>query len=164
MAKTYIRVDDRLIHGQIIVSWCGVLNIKEIIAVDNETASNQMLRQIMQMGVPKIYKTLIITVDEANEILNTNQNHNRLIIVRSPKILPLIINNINNLDTIYLGNIQKQEDSIYNLSTGAGGVLFFSNSDIQILDNLFENGFNIIAQMVPQTSLKTYEQLRKNFK
>ena len=34
MADLYVRVDDRLIHGQTIVAWCPLLGIKEIIAVD----------------------------------------------------------------------------------------------------------------------------------
>ena len=35
MGKTYVRVDDRLIHGQTIVAWCPTLNIKQIIAIDD---------------------------------------------------------------------------------------------------------------------------------
>ena len=38
MAKTYVRVDDRLIHGQTIVAWCPTLSIKEIIAIDDDSA------------------------------------------------------------------------------------------------------------------------------
>ena len=34
MGKVYVRVDDRLIHGQTIVAWCPTLGIEEIIAID----------------------------------------------------------------------------------------------------------------------------------
>ena len=31
----YLRIDDRLIHGQIVTAWCGHLKINEIIAIDD---------------------------------------------------------------------------------------------------------------------------------
>ena len=69
MAKTYVRVDDRLIHGQTIVAWCPTLEVQEIIAVDDASASNAMLKNIMTMGVPSTYKTHIVTTDEAKKLL-----------------------------------------------------------------------------------------------
>ena len=44
MGKVYVRVDDRLIHGQTVLAWCPTLSIQEIIAIDNDSASNPMLR------------------------------------------------------------------------------------------------------------------------
>lgn len=164
MGKTYIRIDDRLIHGQIIVSWCGALNIKEIIAIDNPTASNQMLKQIMTMGVPKAYKTSIVTMEEAGQVLDKSVEHNRLVILRSPRSLPEILPFVQDLDSINLGNIQKQESSLYNVSLGAGGVLFFSNEDIEVIDQIHDSGIKIIVQMVPQSSLRTWNQIKKSFK
>ena len=67
MGKVYVRVDDRLIHGQTVLAWCPTLSIQEIIAIDNDSASNPMLRSIMEMGVPKNYATKIVTVDQAKE-------------------------------------------------------------------------------------------------
>ena len=44
MGKLYVRVDDRLIHGQTIVAWCPTLRIEEIIAVDDASAQNPVLK------------------------------------------------------------------------------------------------------------------------
>ena len=66
MGKVYVRVDDRLIHGQTIVAWCPTLGIQEIIAVDDASAQNPMLKSILTMGVPKNYVTNIVTTAEAN--------------------------------------------------------------------------------------------------
>ena len=46
MGKIVVRVDDRLIHGQTIVAWCPTLAIQEIIAIDDESAKNPMLKSI----------------------------------------------------------------------------------------------------------------------
>ena len=78
MAKTYIRVDDRLIHGQIAVAWAQTLSIGEIIAIDDQTANNKMLQQIMLMGVSKNYNPQIISFDKTVEVLPKESAHNRL--------------------------------------------------------------------------------------
>jgi mannose/fructose/N-acetylgalactosamine-specific phosphotransferase system component IIB len=65
---------------------------------------------------------------------------------------------------VYLGNIQKTPQSKYNLSSGAGGVLFFSDHDIEIMDRLHAQGINILLQMVPSSGSRTWDQAKKSFK
>lgn len=43
----FIRIDDRLIHGQIVTAWAKVLNIKKIIALDDALAVSEMLAEIL---------------------------------------------------------------------------------------------------------------------
>jgi len=164
MGKTYVRIDDRLIHGQIVVSWCGVLGIKEIIAIDDETASNKILQQIMLMGVSRSFNPAIVTNEEAKVLLDKEVEHNRLVIVRNPQNLQKIMPFIHSIEILYIGNIQKNKDSLYNISSGAGGVLFLSQDDIDIIDEIHKTGLKIIIQMVPQSSSRSWEQVKKNFK
>jgi len=84
MAETYVRVDDRLIHGQTIVAWVPTLRVGEIIGVDDVSAANPMLKSILTMGVPKQYKTHIVTTDEAKDLLAQEGEVNRLVIVKTP--------------------------------------------------------------------------------
>lgn len=164
MGKTFIRIDDRLIHGQIAVAWAQTLSIKEIIAFDDATANNALLQRIMLSGISKDYHPSILGFAKAEEVLSQEVEGNRLVIVRSPKYLPKIMPYIKALDTLYLGNIQKTADAKYNLSSGAGGVLFFSPEDIEILDGYHNNGVNVLLQMVPSSGSRTWEQAKKKFK
>ena len=43
-----IRVDNRLVHGQVGVSWSVSLNIDTIVVVDDETAQNPLSQKLMQ--------------------------------------------------------------------------------------------------------------------
>lgn len=164
MGKTFIRVDDRLIHGQIAVAWAQTLSVFEIVAIDDQTASNKMLQQIMLMGVSKAYNPKIISFQESEAYLKTDVQGNRLVIVRSCEHLERIIPLISQLELVYLGNIQKTSSSKYNLSSGAGGVLFFSDLDIEIIDRLHEKGIKFLLQMVPSSGSRTWEQAKKSFK
>jgi len=98
MAKTYIRVDDRLIHGQTIIAWCPILAIQEIIAIDDVSAMNPMLKSILAMGAPSMYKTHIVTTQEAKELLRTDNSKNRLVIIKATGIFYLSDQDVSIID------------------------------------------------------------------
>lgn len=151
MAKTYIRIDDRLIHGQTIIAWCPILSIQEIIAIDDVSAKNPMLKSIMTMGVPAMFKTNIVTVEEAKIILSTDSDCNRLVIMRFPNQLLEIKDEIIGCESIVLGNIAKREDTLHKVS-GATGIFYLSDNDVEVLDGLNAQGIEIYFQQLPSTS------------
>lgn len=159
MGKTYVRVDDRLIHGQTIVAWCPTLGIEEIIAIDDVSAKNPMLKSILTMGVPKNYKTNIVTTEEANELLQQKSSKNRLVIVKFPEKLEDIADNIADCEQLILGNIAKRQDTIHKVS-GATGIFYLSDSDVKILDELAEKGLDIVFHQLPNASKVTWKTFR----
>lgn len=161
MAKTYIRVDDRLIHGQTIVAWCPTLGIQEIIAIDDESAKNPMLRSILTMGVPKQYTTHIVTTEEARELLNKESNKNRLVIVKLPNRLIAIKDEIKGCEEIVLGNMAKRADTTHQV-TGATGIFFLSDEDILGIDGLIEQGFKVSFQQLPNATGTSWGNFKKS--
>ncbi|MEG0076919.1 PTS system mannose/fructose/N-acetylgalactosamine-transporter subunit IIB [Anaerorhabdus sp.] len=161
MAKTYIRVDDRLIHGQTIVAWCPTLGIQEIIAIDDESAKNPMLRSILTMGVPKQYITHIVTTEEAKEILQKDSDKNRLVIVKLPNRLMAIKDEIIGCEQIILGNMAKRADTTHQV-TGATGIFFLSDEDIANIEELIGEGFKVSFQQLPNAAGTSWETFKKS--
>ena len=161
MAKTYVRVDDRLIHGQTVIAWCPTLSIKEIIAIDDESAKNPMLKSIMTMGVPSTYMTHIVTTDEAKKLLAQESSHNRLVIVKFPGKLPAIEEEIAGAEMIILGNIAKREDTVHKVS-GATGIFYLSDSDVAIIDSLVSKGMDVCFHQLPNTARTSWESFKKS--
>lgn len=161
MGKTYVRVDDRLIHGQTIVAWCPTLSIKEIIAIDDESAKNPTLKSIMKMGVPSTYTTHIVTTEEARELLSQDSGMNRLVIVRLPNKLPDIEEGVSKAESVTLGNIAKREDTIHKVS-GATGIFYLSDQDVAIMDNIVSKGVEVCFQQLPGTTKTTWEAFKKS--
>lgn len=161
MGKTYVRVDDRLIHGQTIMAWCPTLSIKEIIAIDDESAKNPMLKSIMTMGVPSVYKTHIVTTAEAKEMLKKESSCNRLVIVKLPSKLPTIEEEIANAELIVLGNIAKRDDTIHKIS-GATGIFYLSDNDVKIIDSLVSKGIEVCFQQLPTTAKTSWDSFKKS--
>lgn len=166
MKNLHVRIDDRLIHGQIIASWARTLNIGSIIAIDNELSKNEMLKNILLMGVPKEYNPRIVDQDEAIKLVKRDiEKSNIMLITRFAKNLKDLKNLVIEAKEVNIGNCSKQSDTIYiSKGIGVGQVLSFSEEDVEVLDFLFDNGVNVIFQQMPSDKLVNWPALKKKLK
>lgn len=164
MGKLHLRIDDRLIHGQIISAWASSLNIGSIIAIDNEMARNPMIADILIMGVPKQYNPRIVTHEEAMELVEKDlETKNVMLITRFARNLKDIVPHLGNVSEVNIGNMSKQADSIYvSKKVGVGQVLYFGQEDIDILNKLSANGIKVITRQMPKDNEITWKGVKEN--
>ncbi len=58
------RIDDRLIHGQVVEGWVNFLKATCIVVADDKVAANPLQRSIIEISVPPGLKVVIGTVHE----------------------------------------------------------------------------------------------------
>ena len=63
------RIDDRLIHGQVVVGWGQPLNVSFIVLVDDEVRSSDWEQDLYRMGVPPSIEVRFASVEEAAQAL-----------------------------------------------------------------------------------------------
>lgn len=149
MGKVYVRVDDRLIHGQIVTAWCQTLGIQQIIAIDDDLASNPMLQSIMTMGVPQQYSPKIVTTAQAAELLAEGSDKTRLVIVRFARVLDKLADKLQGCESVNIGNSSKLDDSVYKFSRGGAFYAYLSQADWDTLSHLAEAGTTVFSQNLP---------------
>ena len=59
------RIDDRLIHGQVVVGWGQPLDLGFIVLVDDEVAASEWEQELYRMGVPPQMDVYFATVEDA---------------------------------------------------------------------------------------------------
>lgn len=67
MSVLLARVDDRLIHGQVVVGWARALEADCLIVANDAVAADPMQRTLLPMAVPPQMKVAIMRVREAAE-------------------------------------------------------------------------------------------------
>ena len=65
MPIVLFRVDERLIHGQVVVGWGGPLHADRMVIVDDELAASPWEQELYCLGVPPEIEARFRTVDEA---------------------------------------------------------------------------------------------------
>ena len=63
------RVDDRLIHGQVMTAWMKLLPAKEILIADDKVAKDPFMTQVLTMAAPAGVKVKVYSVEEAAKAL-----------------------------------------------------------------------------------------------
>lgn len=64
-----VRIDERLIHGQVAMTWTKALNLNGLVVASDEAAKNEIQKMTLKMATPSNVKAIIKTVDEAITLL-----------------------------------------------------------------------------------------------
>ena len=55
--KLAVRVDDRLIHGQVVTQWVNVFKAQHIVVIDNNVAKDKMQKSVLKFAAPPGYQS-----------------------------------------------------------------------------------------------------------
>ncbi|HEX6588841.1 MAG TPA: PTS sugar transporter subunit IIB [Longimicrobiales bacterium] len=70
MAVLLYRVDERLIHGQVVVGWGTRLHPDRIVVVDDELALSEWEQELYTLGLPEEVRASFVSVDDARAQLD----------------------------------------------------------------------------------------------
>ncbi len=65
MSIVVARIDDRLVHGQVVIGWGRPLELNRIVLVDADVAASEFERELYQMAVPAGIEIEFLSPDEA---------------------------------------------------------------------------------------------------
>lgn len=86
MTLKLVRVDDRLIHGQVVAIWLKALHARRIIVVDDRTAADEFLREVLVYaappGVPVEVLDLVRGIERVRELVSDPEPV--FVLMRSP--------------------------------------------------------------------------------
>lgn len=122
MIKT-LRIDERLIHGQVAVTWCAALDIDSIVVANDEAAANEITVMSLKMAAPQNVKVAVKSIKEAVQILldPRAKRLSILILVKKPEDALELIRQVNEIPHINVGNFglltEKDADDRKRLST-----------------------------------------------
>src|SRR3989442_1561848 len=78
MSIALYRIDDRLIHGQVVVGWGKPLNVRFIVLVDDAVRVSAWEQELYRMGVPADIEVVFASTEEALERLPEWENDPRV--------------------------------------------------------------------------------------
>ena len=77
-----LRVDDRLIHGQVTFSWLSATGAKRIVVANDKYATNKMLKMSLSVGKPSGVDLQILEKSKAVSLIKTKGGSNTMLIVK----------------------------------------------------------------------------------
>lgn len=88
MSVKMVRIDDRLIHGQIVAAWAKNLSIKRIWIVDDVVSKDVFITNVMKMVAPPDTELVITGTDQILKLVKEydESDKNTLILVKYPMV------------------------------------------------------------------------------
>ena len=81
----WTRIDDRLIHGQVMTQWIQYTEANEVLIIDDGVAKDSFLQMVMKSSVPGKISLKVLSVKDAIGYLNEDGKHEKIIIlVKTP--------------------------------------------------------------------------------
>lgn len=161
MAVLDVRIDDRLIHGQVCGYWIPHFQLNRIVIVDDEIVKDSVRKTALKFGCPAKVALAIISADSASEKFKRqlDKGSNVMILTSGPAPILKMIEAGYEIKTITVGNMSAHEDSKQIKKT-----VFVSDQDIEVFQKLAQHGVKLISQMTPSESRDDFTDMMKNYK
>jgi len=105
------RVDDRLIHGQVVLGWGRILQPDRIVVADDEVAASEWESNLYLTAAPPEIKVSILSIQEAfNQVHGGVFDREKIILlVKHPKGVLDLVNLGLEVDTVNVGGLHYAE-------------------------------------------------------
>ncbi len=142
------RIDDRLIHGQIIVGWCSQLPIKKLIVCDDEIATTDWEKELLLMAAPSDLETDCLTVAQmAQQLPHCVPSKGILmVLVKGPQEIQHLLDAGVKLEQVNVGGVHYKDGRKEYLP-----YLFLSDEEVALFEKLMAQGVKFECRDLPNS-------------
>jgi mannose/fructose/N-acetylgalactosamine-specific phosphotransferase system component IIB len=141
-----VRLDDRLIHGQVVVGWCNALAVDHILLIDDEVAVNDWEQELYRMGVPPEMDVEFVAVSGAAGALDrcATSDARTIVLVGDVDTLVRTCGASNVVRRINVGGVHERDGRSKRLA-----YVYLTDEEATALKRLSDSGIEVTARDVP---------------
>jgi len=139
------RIDDRLIHGQVVVGWGQAMDIEFIVLVDDAVAGSEWEQELYRMGVPPEMEVFFHSVAEASGRLDTYRNDRRrgILLTGDVRSMACLVA-AGGVPAVNVGGVHHRPGRVQRLR-----YVFLNSDEERQLRDIAARGVEVAAQDVP---------------
>lgn len=159
MSISFVRIDDRLLHGQIVTRWSKLKDCKGILIVDDAAANDPFQTKIFMNSAPAGVKVGVYTIKEGVEKINKAQTvaNGYFVICKTPRTLvELKSAGANYGDRVNVGPMSARANT---LTVGRNCSLL--DDEITAFQELTDMGIQVEFQLIPDQAAQTWASIKE---
>jgi PTS system mannose-specific IIB component len=151
MSIVLVRIDDRLVHGQIVQGWLKILDVNIILVVSDIVTLDTMQQMLMTMSVPGNIKLDIKNLKDATNIITSRQYDKEkvMILASSPSDVLYMIESGADFKSINVGGmhfVSGKRQLLHNLCV--------NDNDVENLYKIHIKSVEIEGRILPEDEKK----------
>jgi PTS system mannose-specific IIB component len=146
MPIALLRIDDRLIHGQVVEGWLPQLGVDLVVVVSDAAAADPVQGALMKMALPPGVGLSVLSVADAAGALSSPQADARrcLVLVPGPEEALALLEKGVSVDRINVGGLHFTVGKVQ-----LGRALFLSEKDKAALRAIAARGVRLEGRPLP---------------
>lgn len=160
-----LRVDDRLVHGQVALAWSKTLGTQGIIVANDRAAGNDIQKMTLKLATPSGQKMTVCTIEKAIDLLkNPKAEAMRLmVIVSTVKDALKICRNIEEAKEVNLAGAGRLEGgNMEDKTILVKSCVFLTENEMDALRELLAMGITVFHQPLPTNPKQQAADLLKS--
>ncbi|MDR0823395.1 MAG: PTS sugar transporter subunit IIB [Endomicrobium sp.] len=161
MTISIVRIDDRLIHGQIIQGWLKNVDIDALAVASDAASKDTVWQTLMSISVPDNIKLKVASVEDiAAAVLNGDFDKDKtMLLASSPKDILFILKKGVKFNSVNVGGMHYgdgKNEILYNI--------YADDADIAALKEISSMGISLEGRLLPEdekndvaAAIKKYE-------
>lgn len=110
MPINLVRIDDRLIHGQVITTWVKNHDIEQVLIINDKVANDKIQQSVLTMSAPPELKVQVFGVQKFIEIQKKTEIKRRTMLLFTNSIdVNVLVENGVKIDRLNVGGMRMQE-------------------------------------------------------
>ncbi len=153
----FTRIDDRLIHGQVVEGWVNFLKATTIMVADDRVAANALQRSIMEISVPHGLTVFIGTVqDICDRVRSSSAGDRTILLFSTPSDVERALNLGLQCSLLNIGGMHYLPGKRRLID-----VLAVDEKDLEALRAIAARGIKVEIQAVPNQKPMSLDRLFK---
>jgi PTS system N-acetylgalactosamine-specific IIB component len=139
------RIDNRLIHGQVAVSWCSEVGANLIVVVDDKVAKDKTQQMLLDMAAPYGVSTRYFSIEEAvKKLPYAGSDQKIFLVVREVEVILKLIEGGIPIKEVNVGNMHFKEGK-----KQISSAISVDEEDVNVFKKLSQLGIKCEAKRVP---------------
>lgn len=152
------RIDDRLIHGQVITTWVKNYDIEQVLVINDKVANDKVQQSVLTMSAPAGLKVHVFGVQQFIEILKKTPIKKRTMLLFTNSIdVDVMVSAGLELEKLNVGGMRMQNGR-HQLSRAVS----VTPEEEQAFKNLINKNVIVEVQMVPKDPIVLLKSLISN--
>lgn len=153
---TALRVDDRLIHGQVAMTWTKQLKVQGIVVANDDAANDNTQKMALKMAVPSGIKVLIEPVAKAIRVLNDPRASKMriLVLTRTVKDALEVRKQVGEIEFLNIGNTGRFDGIDISEKQLLSPTIMLTKDEVENLRELVKIAPKTCMQQVPNDEQK----------
>ncbi len=151
------RVDNRLVHGQILSAWLPMLRVSALVVLDDEAARNTLVRSAMEIAIPP---------DVSFDVAPVAQSRDAVARIPASENTMILLRDVSDAVRAHDAGLQLPRLNLGNVHFSIGRILvtqsvYLSTDEIAQLEKLEASGVAVELKTLPRDHPMMLPEMKK---